>query len=244
MIVTPLDDAPLSLASAGCSNQPLFSASPAGEAEFSIVAPSGSLSFDWSDFPVLSQYNEDMPVPPAAPLATAVHYSSSPLCSYGTSCSMTQAQPPQTAWDTSDDDTSSLSISSDEDTVVEVQSEVAKTNRDPRRRSIRFSVVEIRTHNVILGDHPFCSSLPIQLGWEHEESEVVDFDLFEQSRRYQRRHLRALRLTYWDRRKILEQSTGFSEEELLLEEQSAWRGQMDDQSTLKKVSSMNNLPAV
>lgn len=232
-VPTPLDK-PLSLASSAGSSEPLFSI-PNGEGQqFSIVARellgSGPLSFefDWSDFPVPTEYNEEMPVPAPAPVAsTAVHYSSSPLRSCSRSCSG-----PTMAWEGRDDDTSSFSISSDEDTIVEAQSEGIRMKSS--RKSVTFSnVIEIISHNVVLGDHPCCSSLALSLGWEHQESEMLDFIIYESSRHYQRRHLRALRLSYWDRRRLLERSTGLSEQELLLQEQRAWRDQLDAEAATK-----------
>jgi len=230
MTVASFQDSTSPLASAGCSSEPLFSSPPPGEAHqlFAITTPTSSLSFDWSDFPVLSQYNEDMPVPPPAPASTSSQYYSSSRRESPRSCSWVNT--PTMPWEVHDDDTTSLSISSDEDTIVESRSQEFRVKRDPNKKSVSFAtVLEIRSHNVVLGAHPCCSSLALELGWEQEDAEVVDFDMYERSRCYQRRHLRALRLSYWDRRRLLEQSTGLSEEELLLQEQRAWREQLDDQ---------------
>ena len=215
----------LSIANTGCSSsEPLFASfSSGGLQEFSISMPVGSMSFDWSDFPVVYQYNEDMPAPPASSSATpAMHYSTTPLTSR-VGCSP-MAVPPTLPWEVNDDDATSFSVSSDEETVLSCPSEEESLKRSSSGKSLKFSdVLEIRSHAVVLGDHPCSKGLALELSWEPTEVEVVNFEVFESNRQFQRRHMSQLRLTYWERKRLLEKSTGLSEQELIMQEQRAWR---------------------
>lgn len=103
------------------------------------------------------------------------------------------------------------------------------------KKSVSFSkLLEVRTHEVIIGDHPCCKDgLPVGLGWDHSETEFIDIDSYnERSIRKQeeqndfiyhgglrfvpRRRLRhELRLNSWDRINLLKQTTGLTEIQLL-----------------------------
>lgn len=213
----------------GCcsSSEPLFPL-VAGEqqAQFSFPLIQNAMSFDWSDFPVINQYNQEH-VPVTKPIIPA-HNNMETSSSSPSFC----GEKPTFSWVLDADDTvdteseSSFSLSSEEETdsAVETSLSSSSDNKTKHKKSVSFSnVLEIRSHKVTLGEHPYCSSLALELSWEHEEPEVVDFDLYESSRRFQRRHLGELRLSYWDRRNLLEESTGLCESELLLQEQRAWR---------------------
>jgi hypothetical protein len=54
------------------------------------------------------------------------------------------------------------------------------------RKSVQFSNVEVRVHEIILGDHPSTELYPISLGWAHLETEIFDVDHYL--------HIRAIRL--------------------------------------------------
>ena len=233
MTATAVQAAPLSFASAGCSSDLLFPAfSNAQQVEFSIAVPVSAPSFDWSDFPVVYQYNEDMPVPQSS--SVPLHYfpTTAPL-STSSSASSGCSSVPTPSWDLNDDDddTTSFSFSSDEEETASAcdsteSNSSSKSKRNGSKKSVKFSeVLEIRSHPVVLGNHPCSSGLALELGWEIDDLEVVDFDLYESSRQFQRRHMGELRLSYWERRRLLEASTGLSEQELLLQEQRVWRDQ-------------------
>lgn len=263
MTVATIQAPVMSLASTACNSDSLFSLL-AGDSsqQVSIQMSASASSYDWSDFPIVYQGTEDMPVPSAVP------GSESPQLFFSSPQSVSKPSPfavvPTMHWEIEDDadDTISFSISSDDETVSDTQEAEAPVNRRADRESVvKFSpFMEIRTHPVVLGDHPCCSrGLALELGWEHQEEEVVDFDLYESSRQCQRRRNSDLRLSYWQRRNLLEASTGLSEQELVLQEQRSWREQLDREaafrdrapsrpshscqqsSILKKVSSTNTL---
>ena len=57
------------------------------------------------------------------------------------------------------------------------------------KRKVSFSTVEIRYHEVMLGDNPQCHcGPPIQVRWQHFASKTVNLDNFEKWRRDHRRH--------------------------------------------------------
>lgn len=218
------------MTAAALQSSPLFSSvSSSADAMFPILLVPQQVEFSWSDFPVVHQYNEDMPVPSSPSSAQVQYVSSSSPAPKGdaTGCSKPSSTPIM-PWETVsddgfDDDTTNFSISSDEETI----SSSKKDDDDSSRKSVKFSdVLEIRSHPVVLGSHPCSSGLALELDWEAQELELVDFDLYESSRKFQRRHMHQLRLTYWERRRLLELSTGLSEQELLLQEQRAWRDQI------------------
>lgn len=96
--------------------------------------------------------------------------------------------------------------------------------RDPNKKAVSFGpTLEIRSYNLVVGDHPCCPSLALELGWERVDAEVVDLDLYESHRVYQRRHVGALRLSYWDRkRRLLDQSSSDEEQPAVDGEDSWW----------------------
>jgi hypothetical protein len=82
-------------------------------------------------------------------------------------------------------------------------------------RNVSFSKLEIHEFDMTLGDHPSAvSGPPIALDYTrgHEEN-IVDLDEYERSRT-PRRKRRQMKLSYRDRKYILEQDHGFSKEEV------------------------------
>jgi len=85
------------------------------------------------------------------------------------------------------------------------------------KKSVSFSNLEIRTHSVVVGDHPHCK-LPLSLGWPHVmESTVVPIDEYE-NMRPPRRVRNNLKMTYFERKNILKRIAGFTEKDILREE--------------------------
>jgi len=82
-------------------------------------------------------------------------------------------------------------------------------------RNVSFSSLEIKEFNVTLGNHPSASSgPPVMLDWDSElNKRVVDLDEYERGRS-PRRQRRQLKLSYRDRKCLLEQQRGFSTEEV------------------------------
>jgi hypothetical protein len=72
-----------------------------------------------------------------------------------------------------------------------------------RIKTVTFGDLSIRSHAVILGDHPFCSAgCPLELAWDHNEETVVPIDEFE-TNRAPRQTRASMRTTWQERREIL-----------------------------------------
>ena len=101
------------------------------------------------------------------------------------------------------------------------------------KKSVSFSTVNIREHQVIVGDHPYTSdSLPLSLGWAHaEEPRVVDIDTYEIIRSSHRRCQSDMQLTFLERKTILKLVGGLSERDIMHEQRRAFRESYDDPST-------------
>lgn len=75
------------------------------------------------------------------------------------------------------------------------------------RKSVSFGDLLIRTHQVVLGEHPFCQSgCPLELGWAHDEGKIVSVDEFELQRGPSKPRSE-LRTTRQERREILLKTT-------------------------------------
>lgn len=83
------------------------------------------------------------------------------------------------------------------------------------KKTARFAeVAQIRTYDVILGDHPSCrGGMALQLGWSHGGTELVNFEIFDNASRH--RAMPQLHLTFFHRRERLRNLTGMSGCELL-----------------------------
>jgi hypothetical protein len=90
------------------------------------------------------------------------------------------------------------------------------TSERPQERRVRFApLTRVRTHTLVLGDHPLCSGgMALQLGWESSGTQYVPL----RSQQYPKRNLNAFRLTYQQRRDRLQQLTGRTGSQLLHEE--------------------------
>jgi len=97
---------------------------------------------------------------------------------------------------------------------------VKNNDRPPIDRNVSFNKLEIREFNMTLGDHPSAvSGPPVMMDWNSQpKKKVVAIDQYEQSRgpRRSRRHMK---LSFNDRRGILEEQQGFTIEEV----KDAWR---------------------
>lgn len=72
------------------------------------------------------------------------------------------------------------------------------------KKNVSFANIEIRRHNVVIGDHPCCTmGFPLALGWEHEEADVqLPLEDYEAART-PRRSRQQLRTTCEERRELL-----------------------------------------
>jgi hypothetical protein len=82
-------------------------------------------------------------------------------------------------------------------------------------RNVSFSSLEIKEFNVTLGNHPSASSgPPVRIDWDDElNKRVVDLDEYERDRS-PRRQRKQLKLSYRDRKSLLEQQRGFTTQEV------------------------------
>uniref|UniRef100_A0A6V2EM59 Uncharacterized protein n=1 Tax=Ditylum brightwellii TaxID=49249 RepID=A0A6V2EM59_9STRA len=155
----------------------------------STAESSASLSFDWSDFPLIGEClsDEEMMVTVEQSKEHTV-----PAESIHRLSSFESTQP-------------------------------CEKQRNQNAKSVSFSVIKIREHSVVIGDHPCSSGLALSLGWEHApEDLVVDLDDFEQIREDRRRHGSEMRMTYFQRKNLLKRVAGLTETDIVRAE----RGQM------------------
>ena len=92
-------------------------------------------------------------------------------------------------------------------------------NSHKKRRVVSFDpVLHVRTHDVILGDHPCCvGGMALQCAWDHcPQEELLDLELAQQHS--QQRRMGQLQLSYSQRRQRLQATTGLNSCELLREE--------------------------
>ena len=106
----------------------------------------------------------------------------------------------------------------------------------PIDRSVSFSSLEIKEFSMSLGDHP-CSGTgpPVMLDWESKPTleRVVSLDEYERHRS-PRRSRSKLRLSYRDRKGILEGQQRFTAEEVNRAWAEALRIRQQRQETLKR----------
>jgi len=88
------------------------------------------------------------------------------------------------------------------------------------RRSVSFSKVSIREHEIVLGDHPDCSDgAPVGLGWTYKENDATCIELYEKNRGTCRTKFE-LKLSKKERRKKLKY-IGMSSQEIAAAEKQA-----------------------
>ena len=100
-------------------------------------------------------------------------------------------------------------------------------------RTVSFSSLEIREFNMTLGDHPSAiSGPPVALDWDQGAgARVVDLDEYERARS-PRRKRRQLKLSYKDRKGILQNS--FSDDEINKQWREALEIRMQRKETLSR----------
>jgi len=168
-----------------------------------ITQPSPMTSFDWSDFPLVHQFNpeDDECINLSSDGIEAsrafAHQSikksklNNELCSYS---SIQRSLPSLTS------SFSSITSTSSTDSSV--------TSSSDRRLSFAPRV-EVREYDLVIGDHPSCDLLPLSLGWTYSESSFQDYKSPNT-----RRHGNQMKLTYLERKNLLQRVGGYSEGEL------------------------------
>jgi hypothetical protein len=76
------------------------------------------------------------------------------------------------------------------------------------KKQLTFGDVTIYEHPMKLGNHPSCSvGAPVEIGWDCQDTDVQDLDMYEFFRRTERRHGRkALMIPVQERGRILLQA--------------------------------------
>jgi hypothetical protein len=88
-------------------------------------------------------------------------------------------------------------------------------NRIKQQRStVTFSTIQLRTYDIILGDHPNCKfGAPLSLSWIYHQHHDMSIDNYEKCRHGQRRKMKRLYLNSRCRRNLLRRA-GFTVEEI------------------------------
>lgn len=200
----------------------------------SITQPSPMTYFDWSDFPLVHQFNpdDDEYINLSNGGSDSSHAfdrhnrkksklndlddNETPLCSY-TSLQRSSCMPfLSSSFSTITTTSSTCSDSS-----------VTLSDR-PNSRRVSFAPrVEVREYDILIGDHLSCDLLPLSLGWTYAESTFQDYSSPES-----RRHGNQMKLTYWERKYLLQRVGGYTEEEL----------QHSHKSNLRHVPTSDQLP--
>ena len=98
---------------------------------------------------------------------------------------------------------SSISASSEEssETVNELpKTEFRTSAAAPEKKHVSFGAVDVRFYDVVVGDHPCCSTgCAISFGWSYQTSVSQSLDEFESSRCGHRRSLSDLKTTWTQR---------------------------------------------
>merc|ERR1712227_970945 len=93
-------------------------------------------------------------------------------------------------------------------------------------KRVSFSeIIQVRTHNIVLGEHPCCAQLALELGWEHDgEGRKVDLNQHESAKSalevhtptgHRRRYrIESRRLSYFERKALLKEVAGMTDEEI------------------------------
>jgi hypothetical protein len=114
------------------------------------------------------------------------------------------------------------------------------------KRTVSFSQLDIKEFKMSLGDHP-CSSTgpPVMLDWNSQPTleRVVSLDEYERLRS-PRRERHKLRLTYRERKRVLEDQQGFTSEEVNQAWAEAIKIRQQRHETLKRSPLQNTLDDV
>jgi len=149
-----------------------------------LVAATGPVTFDWSNFPIVQR--DDLLL-----YDTAVDMS---CCEQGTS---NKKQRPL-----HEDLSADLISTCSSDSALSTSTSTSKSRR------VSFApTINVRTHAVVLGEHPCCAQLALELGWDHDEGSVQEL-LDYPSRRSLRKR------SYFERKAILKEVTGMTDEEI------------------------------
>lgn len=102
--------------------------------------------------------------------------------------------------------------------TLEQYGEIRDHTFHKNKKGVRFTTVTIREHAVTIGEHDWCEGpLALTLDWKHAEPVTWDIDGFEWGRHCVGRMPRGqlVKLDYWQRKQLLQNVFGFTEQELI-----------------------------
>jgi hypothetical protein len=214
MLATPTSDVPTQPSQGGLlsifSESFMIPLSCARESEMD-----SSFTFDWSDIPIVGDH-DSYSSPPASPQSVQ-HMNTYPSSAYEPS--HFHAEPVKFEFSSSCQTPITIipyPPSASSSTATESSTTKRSSPRNSNKKKVSFSgILEIRTHSLVLGDHPCClGGLALECGWNRcEDSEIMDLETFEITS-YKRRSSE-LRLDYSQRRDRLQEATGLTGSQLL-----------------------------
>eukprot|EP00934_Nitzschia_sp_Nitz4_P008370 Nitzschia sp. Nitz4//scaffold110_size71422//15687//16304//NITZ4_005865-RA/size71422-processed-gene-0.55-mRNA-1//1//CDS//3329533062//8360//frame0 len=96
-----------------------------------------------------------------------------------------------------------------ETTTTRTESMTSVASASSRGKSVSFdSHVHVRTHSIVLGEHPCCTQLALELGWEYDDDLIAMTPEEEDEKKETRRR------SYFERKAILKELAGMSDEEI------------------------------
>jgi hypothetical protein len=160
------------------SNDFVSSSSPYGTQNRAVVIqrpPCESISFDWSDFPVVQQQDAIVQFPSCPPIDVDVRK---------------QLQDESSTYELS-------SCASDSDLSLTSSSTASNNNK-----RVSFSnTLRIRTHSIVVGDHPCCPILALELGWEYNDD--IEVAALKEIREQDKHRQKIRRWSYMERKNLL-----------------------------------------
>jgi hypothetical protein len=94
------------------------------------------------------------------------------------------------------------------------RSSLKKSDSSNEQKRVYFGNLEMRKYEIVLGDHPDCSSgPPVAIGWEYSPAETISVDQYE-ALKPRRRSMDQLELNYFVRKQMLRRNAGVSDEEM------------------------------
>jgi len=171
-------------------------------------------SFGWSDFPIIGD-GANL----GQRLASSYYKQSmweEPVKEQQFDCASDTSSTTSLESFSEDDDSLDGCSSTPASSSAGLTTSIAAQSQSPPKK-VRFGhILSIRTHEVTLGDHPFCSGgMALECGWRHSGTELLDLDTYEDIHGPTRRRMGDLRLHYGQRRARLQSLMRLSGAQLL-----------------------------
>ena len=181
-------------------------------------------TFDWSDFPVVQRD----PIDSGVAVHLLRHDGGNESCSSHKNDESNQkalhsmshdheSHPELSSLGSDESDvsvTNTLSTSVDDEAVTTYSTTNNNNNNTDNKRAVTFANhVHIRRHSLVIGDHPCCSQLALELSWEHDEGEWARLDDHREEGTG-RRHTNTRRRSYLERKNLLKDIGGMTDAEI------------------------------